>query len=103
MPRNSGTVHHCPGRNGWVGNISPGNCHKITTGVRTHCTTHSKICEGPCDGKWAHLKNQPGCLQCKSKWDANERNKQAAIAKAKEDAKKKGKDDWFHETKGRKK
>jgi hypothetical protein len=97
----TGTVHHCPGRDGWVDDISPGNCVKINRDGAKFCNKHQMLCRNGC--RKFHMKSQVGCTSCQGRIAAEKRHADAAAIKAKEHAKKKADNDWYHETKGRKK
>ncbi|EUC41904.1 hypothetical protein COCMIDRAFT_104915 [Bipolaris oryzae ATCC 44560] len=92
MPHRTKTRHHCSGQNGWVGDISPGNCTK--SGAGSHCTKYQMLCEGGC-GAW-HLKNQDGCQECLAKREPEERRRRAEEQKRKEDEAKKKHDDFLN-------
>ncbi|KAH7564355.1 hypothetical protein BM1_01402 [Bipolaris maydis] len=98
-PPNGKTKHHCPGRDGWVGDISPGNCVQSADG--THCKTHEIPCTQGC-GKY-HLASQEACRKCVGKKRADERRERAERQKAKEEESKKKGDGFFNPGKERKK
>ncbi|EUC28821.1 hypothetical protein COCCADRAFT_30001 [Bipolaris zeicola 26-R-13] len=99
MPHKTKTRHHCSGQNGWVGDISPGNCNKSGNG--SHCTKHQMLCEGGC-GAW-HLKNQSGCQQSIARKEAEERRQRAERQRLKEEEEKSKDEDFFNPGKERKK
>lgn len=102
MGKGTTTVkHHCPGANGWVGDVSPGGCVP-STGRLIYCTKHQMPCRQGCAGK-KHLKNQPGCLSCKSKWQAEDKEERKAKEKLKEKEKDKELEDFLNPGKERKK
>ena len=63
----TGISHHCPGRKGKVGGISPGGCRKgktpSATGISSgpYCTKHQDYC--PRHPNWVFMKNQY-CALC---------------------------------------
>ncbi|KAH6852858.1 hypothetical protein BKA58DRAFT_60835 [Alternaria rosae] len=93
--------HHCPGANGWVGDESPGNCTP-SIGRLIYCTKHQMPCRQGCPGK-KHLKNQPGCLSCKAKWQEEAKQKRKAKEKSKENEKGKELEDFLDRGKEKKK
>jgi hypothetical protein len=64
---NTGRTHHCPGRKGQVGGISPGGCRKgktpsvlgITLGP--YCTKHQNYCQQ--HPNWVFMRNKY-CTLC---------------------------------------
>jgi hypothetical protein len=68
----TGTIHHCPGRKVWIGDISPGNCVKACLGKMTYCGKHMTPCINGCADS-NHLKNQLGCTHCMGKMEAEAR------------------------------
>ncbi|EMD62806.1 hypothetical protein COCSADRAFT_358815 [Bipolaris sorokiniana ND90Pr] len=65
------TKHHCPGRDGWVGDISPGNCIQSC-------------------GKY-HFASPEACRKCIGKMRADERRERVERQKAKEEKEEKDK------------
>lgn len=104
----TGTKHHCVGRNGWVGDISPGGCKEVTrtnmvTGRRvTYCSKHEMPCRRGC-ATWNHLKNEAGCKSCLGLWNAEARRAKEAVEEAKNAARGKVDDAFWNPAKERKK
>jgi hypothetical protein len=90
-------VHHCPGRDGWVGDASPGNCQKHGN----HCGKHQTICKCGC-GNW-HLKSQAGCATYIGRLEAEERRERAERQRIREEEAKAKEDAFFNPPKKRKK
>lgn len=99
MPKQTGTVHHCPGRNGWVADIPPGNCRMVTSKGQknSYCHTHQRMCPQGCDR--VCLKSQPGCGICVGRWAAEARAEKAEKAASKDTKE----DDFFNPPKERRK
>lgn len=86
MPKMSSKMYHCPGANGWVGDISPGGCTKKRVNGLFFCTKHEMPCRGG-GMVWFHLKNQPSCPECQQKVQAQIRRERAEDARMKQDEK----------------
>ncbi|OAL52149.1 hypothetical protein IQ07DRAFT_362433 [Pyrenochaeta sp. DS3sAY3a] len=98
MPKKTGTVHHCPGRNGWVADIPPGSCRVMASKGQknSYCHTHQRMCPQGCDR--VCLKSQPGCGLCVGRWAA-----EARAEKAEASSKDGKEDDFFNPPKERRK
>lgn len=102
MPKGgyTSTLHHCPGKSGWVGDISPGNCRMVNFGRVKFCEKHEMPCRNGCYER-KHLQNQEGCTSCEKAWAAEAKRER----EAKEKATKSSSDDsdFWNPPKGRKK
>ena len=102
MGKTYGTQHHCPGLDGWVGDISPGGCRPKKVGHMLYCTKHQVPCINGCPNQ-AHLKNETGCLSCEQREDSEARRVKKKAEQDRKKAKKSADDDFFNPPKGRKK
>ncbi|KAH7394888.1 hypothetical protein DE146DRAFT_756774 [Phaeosphaeria sp. MPI-PUGE-AT-0046c] len=101
MGRITGTVHHCPGRDGWVSDVSPGGCVKARVGSIAYCKKHQTPCINGCpDG--IHLKNQSGCLSCEQRVYSEQRRAKKQADKERAKAQKDKDDDFWNPPKERK-
>ncbi|KAF2874697.1 hypothetical protein BDV95DRAFT_486313 [Massariosphaeria phaeospora] len=98
MPREGTTTHHCPGRDCWVGDISPGGCRAfMKNGKAIYCEKHQMPCRMGCY-KWYHLKSDPGCCSCRGKVQADDREERKEAEAKREVAKKNTDDEFFKQT-----
>ncbi|KAF2636567.1 hypothetical protein P280DRAFT_483530 [Massarina eburnea CBS 473.64] len=92
---NTGTKHHCGGRNRWIGDISPGGCRQVYTDNLIYCAKHEMPCRNGCE-EWIHLKNQDGCQACKGNALAQAKADRIAKEKAQVDPKQAEYDAFMH-------
>ena len=101
-----GTLHHCPGFNGWVGEWSPGGCDNGKHGppglAFFYCKKHQMPCRQGCFKK-AHMKNQDGCRSCEFNWGREDKAEREARENQKAIEKSKEEEAFFNPGKGRKK
>ncbi|KAH8707086.1 hypothetical protein GQ44DRAFT_691723 [Phaeosphaeriaceae sp. PMI808] len=92
MPTATGTQHHCPGRDRWIGTVPPGNCKKSKAGRMLYCKVHQTPCRNGC--AVFHLLTDRMCSSClrMEERHASQRRQHAESQKREQD---RHKDDCF--------
>jgi hypothetical protein len=99
---NTATKHHCVGHKAWIGDISLGGCREVKVGGMVYCDKHEMPCRNGCKD-WQHLKNQSGCMACKSRSMADSRRERATANKNKDAAKREEDESFWKPAKDKKK
>ncbi|KAF2731261.1 hypothetical protein EJ04DRAFT_566988 [Polyplosphaeria fusca] len=99
----TGTKHHCPGKNCWISDISPGGCRPVKeAGIKNaYCSKHEQKCPNGC-ASWICLKNQSGCGNCVREEEMESKREREA-AQTTRDAANQAQDTFWNPGKERKK